>query len=223
MGRYLKLFLGIILSAFGIALVVQADLGAFPKTCLNIGLANCTGFSLGFASFLVEALILIFNFSFKEKIGMGTLLNAFLSGYILDFYLTYLPIAANIVTGIIMIVIGMIIQSLGYYLITDCALGNTATNGFMMIIHKKTNTSILTIRTIEETVFAVVGFIMGGPIGFATVLLSITFGSVMSFTYKLVKFNPDNVKHQFISLSMIRGVLNGRVCNNIYHRKGGKR
>lgn len=205
MGRYIKLLVGIIVSTFGIALVVQADLGAFPKTCLNIGLANCTGISIGFASLLIEAAILIFNASFKEKLGIGTLLNACLSGYVLDFHLSYLPISLNMTSGIIMIIAGMIIQALGYYLITDCALGNTATNGFMMIIHKKTHSSILTIRTIEETIFALLGFIMGGPIGFATVILSMTFGTVMSTVYKLVGFNPDNVKHQFISLNRAKG------------------
>ena len=215
MGRYIKLLIGIIVSTFGIALVVQADLGAFPKTCLNIGLANCTGFSIGFASLIIEAVILIFNTTFKEKLGIGTILNACLSGYVLDFHLSYLPIALNMVSGVFMIVIGMIIQSLGYYLITDCALGNTATNGFMMIIHKKTHSSILTIRTIEETVFALLGFVMGGPIGFATVILSITFGSVMSIVYKLVGFNPDNVKHQFISLNKVGSALKWKRKKNL--------
>lgn len=226
MNKYMKLFAGILISTFGIAMVIRSNLGAFPITCLNLGVSNSCGISLGTASLLVECGMLIFNIKFKEKVGVATIVNSLLAGYVLDFHLSYFPTSTNFFVSILLIIIGMIVLSIGFYFITDSAMGNTTSNGVMMVIHRITKLSLGTIRTIEEILFAILGFILGGPVGFATVILSLSFGSVMNIVYKMIGFDPDSIEHQFITFNKLGSVLNGRkgkvVYNDLHYRKSGK-
>ena len=200
MKRYFELFIGLVLSAFGIALVINAGLGAFPASVFNLGIAHTTGFSYGTANMIAELLVLLINIKNKEKIGLTTLANTFITGYIINFWLFVIPESNSILIGIPMILLGMIMLSLGSYFITKCGFGNSASNGLMMVLIRKTKKPLSMIRTIQELFFMVFGFLLGGQIGFATILLSLCFGSVMGIIYKVLKFNPNNVKHQYLEL-----------------------
>ena len=194
-----NLLLGLVLAGLGIALVVQANLGAFPITALNLGVSKVTGVSFGVSCMLVELIILSFNIRHKENIGIATVANSIITGYIIDAFILLIPMASNLLNSSVMLILGMIIFALGQYFITRVGYGNSAMNGLMNVVMKESGKSVFVIRTGMEIMFMILAYILGGPIGFATVLLSFGFGYVLSTVYKLLKFEPEKIEHRYIN------------------------
>ena len=196
-----NLGLGLVLAGLGIAFVINANLGAFPITSLNLGVVNLLGVSYGMANMIVEVFILAFNIKHKEKIGIATVANSVITGYIIDLFTFILPTQSNLIINILFLLVGIIIFALSQYFITKAGLGNSSNNGLMNVLMKKTGKSVSFIRTIQESVIVAIALLLGGKsIGIATLALSLGFGFVLGFIYKLFKFEPEKVVHRYIEI-----------------------
>lgn len=196
-----NLGLGLLLAGLGIAFVINANLGAFPITSLNLGVVNLLGVSYGMANMIVEVFILAFNIKNKEKIGIATIANSIITGYIIDIFTLILPTPNNLIINILFLILGIIIFALSQYFITRAGLGNSTNNGLMNVLMNKTGKSVSFIRTIQEVVIVTIALLLGGhSIGIATIALSLGFGSVLGFIYKLFKFEPEKVSHQYMEM-----------------------
>ena len=194
-----SLSLGLFLSALGITLVTKANLGAFPITALNMGVANLTGITFGTSCMLVEMIVLAINMKNKENIGITTIANSFIPGFLMDGLMLVIPMASGNFIALPMLLLGLFLFSLGQYFITRIGRGNGAMNGLMNVLMKKTGKSVFVIRTAMEVLFMILAFLLGGPIGLATIILSFGCGYVMNYIYKLMKFEPEKIQHKYIS------------------------
>lgn len=204
MNKITDLSIGFVLQSLGIALVIQAGsngLGVFPITTCNTGIANTLGISYGVASLLVELMTILINYKFKEKIGITTILNAIFNGFLVDFWLLIVPSTTNIPLSILELFIGSVIMAFGFYFITKVGLGNMSSTGLMNVLMKLTHKSVSVIRTCEEITFMIVGILLGGSFGVFTIILSIGYGSLLGFIYKILKFRPENVDHHYLQFN----------------------
>jgi uncharacterized membrane protein YczE len=161
---------------------------------------------MGQASILVGLVIVFINFFFKEKVGVGTILNMILIGWFLDYIMinNLLPEPQTLIFKWLMLVAGMFIIGLASYLYLGAGLGAGPRDGVMVALHKKTGKSVRFVRNaIEITVF-VTGYFLGGTVGLGTVILSVAQGYVVQFIFKIFKFNVKTVKHQYIDEDMKR-------------------
>ena len=197
----ISLSLGLFLAALGIVLVTNANMGAFPITALNLAVSKSTGITFGTACVLVELIVLSFNIRNKENIGISTVANSIVPGFIMDGLLLVIPTSNGILMSILMLILGMIIFSLGQYFITKVGRGNGAMNGLMNVVMKNSGKSVFVIRTAMEIMFMGLAYILGGPIGIATLVLSFGFGYVMSTVFKLLKFKPEEIEHKYIKFT----------------------
>lgn len=189
--KYVKLALGQTLASLGIAMVINSNLGVFPVTACNIGVSNLLGVSFGVANMLVELLMIAYSLYKKEGIGLATVINAVVGGFLIDWFKVMLPVGW-------FMVVGLLLLPVGWAMIGSCGLGEPASNILMRALMKQFNKSVAVIRTAEEVMFAVVGIIGGAPVTVFTVVLSVGFGSVVSYVYKLMKYNPTEVQHKNI-------------------------
>ena len=67
--------LGALVSAVGIAMMLQANVGLEPWSVLQEGMSNTMGITYGTASILVGAVIIAVSLLCGEPIGLGTVLN----------------------------------------------------------------------------------------------------------------------------------------------------
>lgn len=204
--KIVRLVTGLLLYSVGIVCTVNAHLGLSPWDVFHQGLGNQIGMTMGQASILVGLVIVFINFFFKEKVGVGTILNMILIGWFLDYIMlnNLLPEPQTFIFKWLMLVAGMFIIGFASYLYLGAGLGAGPRDGVMVALHKKTGKSVRFVRnSIEITVF-VTGYFLGGTVGFGTVILSVAQGYVIQFIFKIFKFNVKTVKHQYIDEDMKR-------------------
>ena len=144
MNKYLKLGIGLILQALGIALVISSGT-TFAITSFNQGISNTFLISYGTASMVVELMTIAINYCFKEKIGITTIASAILNGYLVDMFLLLVP---TISLSLIYLPFGAIIMGTGFYFMTASGMGNSSSNGLTTAIQK-------IVRTIPTSFFTI--------------------------------------------------------------------
>lgn len=194
MNKYIKLGIGLILQALGIALVISSGT-TFAITSFNQGISNTFLISYGTASMVVELMTIAINYCFKEKIGITTIASAILNGYLVDIFLLLVP---TISLSLIYLPFGAIIMGIGFYFMTVSGMGNSSSNGLMNVLQKITGKSVGLIRTIEDVSFMILGFLLGGTVNIGTLILTFGFGYLLNFIYRLFKFDPTKVQHQYL-------------------------
>ena len=201
MKRILNLVLGQLVIALGISMVINAQLGCFTITMTNLSLSNLTGLSFGFCSMVVELIVIICCLLMKSKIGVATLFNGLLGGYFIDFVLTFLPLPSNFFIKLAYVIIGCFVFVFGCYLQGQARLGKTSSNLLTACLRKRFGLSITTMKVIQESLFLIIGLLgASSSFGLATVILVLFFGAIMDKCYKLLKYDPTKVKHQYIEL-----------------------
>ena len=202
--KLLKLFSGVVLSSFGITCVIHANLGVFPITATNIAVSNWLGISMGVAGMLVELLILGLALYLGEGVSLTGIVNATLGSLLIDFWNPILPYHPLMVLGILLLPIA-------WFLSSSVGLGDTNQNLLTNGIIKRTNKSLGLIRTLQESSLMIIGLVGGkGCVTPLTIVLSLFFGKIMEFEYKLLKYDPTKVTHSYLigAKSFARGDTN---------------
>ena len=190
--RLTTLFIGNTLAALCIAMVINSGLGCFAVTSTNLAIANFFNISLGTAGMLFELAMLLFATYKGEGIGVTSIVNAVYGSYVLDFFRMLLPTHPALV-------VGLLILPVGWALMGKAGLGDTGSNIVMNALMKQTGKSVGFIRTIEECLFMLIGFIGARQyVTWFTVVLSFGLGYLLQFVYKLIKYEPTKINHKFL-------------------------
>ena len=190
--RLLKLIFGIMLSSFSITMVIHAQLGVFPITSANMAIANWLGVSIGISGMLVELVILVLAYKLGEGLTLTGIINATIGSLLIDVWDIILPYHP-------LMILGVLLLPIAWYFSGSAGLGDTNQNLLTNGILKRTNKSMGFIRMCQEVLFVGIGFLAArSSITFLTIVLSLGFGYVMQFEYKLIKYNPSEVEHKFL-------------------------
>ena len=198
--RFSKLIFGLFLYAVGIVLTIKANIGYGPWEVFHVGLGKTIGISIGNASIIVGLIIIVITVLMGEKVGVGTILNMILIGLFLDILLisNIVPIIENIYVGILVLVLGLYIISIGSYFYIGSGFGAGPRDGLMVALTRKTKLPIGVIRSIIELIATIIGWLLGGMVGIGTLISVIAIGFCIQSTFRLLKFNPTNIKHSTI-------------------------
>ncbi len=203
---YVRLFGGLFLYGLGIVININAGLGMAPWEVFHQGLGHVIGITMGQASIAMGVLIVVFNFAFREKVGMGTIFNMIFIGLILDFLMLnhLVPTFENIIIRFLSLFVGMFTIAFATYLYISAKLGAGPRDGLMIVLHKKTGKSVRFCRNAIEVTVTVLGFFMGGTVGIATVIISVGIGYVTQFVLKILKLDVKEVQHRYVDDSIRR-------------------
>ena len=161
--------IGIILAAFGIQLIVTANVGMDSVSTLIIGLMNFSNISFGTWSQLISlCLLLVTFFVCREKIGIASILYVVLLGGTLN--ITE-PLMYNVVFGkfaVLFSLIGFLLYGLGIAIYLSMQLGAGPIEGLMYIMIKITKLPIRKVRMINDFLLNLIGFALGAKIGIGT-------------------------------------------------------
>lgn len=189
--RLIILFIGSSTLSFGIAMYLKADLGSDPLTTFLVGLSKIINISIGRATQMTMLITLIVIFFLDRKyIGLGTIINVFLTGELLNLFMRINLENYNSTTWrLIILAIGLLTYSIGLAIIIMAGLGQGAVDSIMSILKDKFNISVRKARTILDVALLVIGVILGGPIGIGTGIGALVNGPLMAGTLKF--FNYD--------------------------------
>lgn len=174
--RILVLISGLALFGIGDALVISSDIGNAPWSVLAQGISLRLGISIGVATVLVGAVVLLFWVPLKRRVGLGTITNIFVISAFIDFGLFLFPTAPNRLSGIGYVLGGTLLVGLGSALYLTCGLGAGPRDGLMTGLHEKTGVRVGRVRLTLEVMVLISGALLNGTWGLGTALFALFIG-----------------------------------------------
>lgn len=200
MKTLMRLLIGFILCSSSTVFMLNSNLGLSPWDVFHQGISNVTGITIGQANIITGVIFVVVGMFCGQKLGIGTILNMVLIGQFVDWimYLDIIPKSNNIVTGIIMMIIGMLTMGYGCYLYISCGWGCGPRDGVMVVLSKILNKNIKYVRAGMEIIVLIIGIFLGGTMGLGTVISAIFLGYSMQLVFKLKNFDVSKVEHKSI-------------------------
>jgi uncharacterized membrane protein YczE len=188
--RLVRVLFGLTLFGTGEGMVVGSELGNSPWTVFAEGVSVQTSLTIGTATLLIGAAVLITWLLLDERPGLGTVLNVLVISMMIDVTLWALPTLhligvrwAALFGGIVLVGIGS-----GFYL--TARLGPGPRDGLMTGIHARTGWPIFAVRTGIEATAVAVGWALGGTVGAGSLLFALLVGPAVATALRVIRA-PD--------------------------------
>ena len=176
--RYIQAVTGITMIGIGVAFNYMANLGLGPWGVLHDGISKTISISYGQAGILTSLISLLLWIPLKQKPGIATIFDAFWIGLTADFIINIIPVAQSLLIQIIYLITGITLIGLGTAIYVGGDLGAGPRDGIMVGL-EKLGLKIGTARTLLEFVAFSIGFLMGGKIGIASIIIVLSIGRVL--------------------------------------------
>lgn len=186
-------------NGFGVYLTIQANIGAGPWDVLNLGLSKSLGMLYGTASIAVSVTILVIDILLREPIGLAMFIDAFVVGKAVDFFnlIRAVPPAASLMTGIPVMIAGLVIMAYTQYTYMIASLGCGPRDTLLVGLAKRARRIPIGAVSIALLSFAtLVGWLLGGPVGVGTLICAFCAGPIMQFAFHTVRFDATLIRHQ---------------------------
>ena len=173
---FFYLCFGLFLFGLGEAILIAANAGVSPWTVLASGVSRISGWSIGFSTMIISFGVLILWLPLRQRPGMGTILNAFIIAFTIDYTLPWLPHPADASSQIIQAALGVLVVGLssGVYLAAN--LGPGPRDGLMTGLQQLTGKPIAWVRIALEVIVVSVGWYLGGAVGVGTLMFAFGIG-----------------------------------------------
>lgn len=178
--RIRQLFLGLPFFGIALGLAVEADLGVNPWTVFHGGIANRTPLSIGAATIVVGAILLLSFPLLREPFGLGTLMNVAIIGLIIDATIAVVPDLTSMWARVAALGIAPALIGLGSGLYIGAGLGPGPRDGLMTALERR-GLPIWLARTTVEASALVLGWALGGDVGLGTVWIAVSVGFFVDF------------------------------------------
>src|SRR5210317_784176 len=176
--KYLQAVTGITMIGIGVAFNYMADLGLGPWGVLHDGISKTIDISYGQAGILTSFLSLLLWIPLKQKPGIATIFDAFWIGLTADFIINIIPVAQTLLIQIIYLITGILLIGLGTAIYVGGDLGAGPRDGIMVGL-EKLGLKIGNARTLLEFVAFSIGFLLGGKVGIASLVIVLSIGRVL--------------------------------------------
>lgn len=199
--RFAVLALGLLVSAVGIVMMLQANVGLEPWSVLQQGLAESVHITYGTASMIVGAAAIGVAVLFGESFGFGTIINIVLCAIFIDGLLAlgWIPAMHGLWSGILMLLGGLELLALGTYLYMQSALGSGPRDALMVALARKTGRSVGLCRASVEVIVILSGWLLGGQVGIGTVIAALGLGSLFNVNFHLLHFRAAELHQENVA------------------------
>lgn len=175
---------GVLFMSLGISMTIKGQrFGISPWDVLHVGLYKHLGLSIGTWAILTGIIIVIATvIGTKRWPQLGTWLNILVIGSFIDVFNWLIPDITGFAGQLIIFIGGVLVIAVGIGVYVSPNVGAGPRDSLMLLIIKKTGWSIRTVRTGIEVIVAIVGWLLGGPIGAGTVALALLTGPLIYYT-----------------------------------------
>ena len=191
--------IGFLLYGLALALVIRANLGTTTWLVFEIALADIFRITLGRMTVFVGFAVLILALVLREKVGWGTLGNILRIGPWLDLCLWLIPsVTGNLFLQIVFFFAGILVQGIATAVYIGVDAGAGPRDSMMLAIHRVTGVSIRLARGVLEVIVVLIGWVLGGPLGFGTVVFALLIGPSVQWAFKLFNVKPHQPEVEVI-------------------------
>lgn len=199
--EWIRIAAGLAVFAFGVHLTIFANIGLAPWDCLGMGIAKHTVLNYGLSMTVMSVVIVIIDLLLKERIGFGTIIDALLTGNLVQLYndINPFPLNENIWIGIVIMLIGFVFMAVGMMIYMKAAQCCGPRDSLMVGLGKRMPKIPIGIVEIMLWGFVLlIGWLLGGPVGPGTLISTFGAGAVMQVVYSILRFEPRKIKHRSV-------------------------
>ncbi|MEQ2456521.1 YczE/YyaS/YitT family protein [Flavonifractor hominis] len=209
--RLLSVGLGLAVSAVGIVMMLQANIGLEPWSVLQKGLSQTLGITYGTASVLVGAAAIGVAVACGEGFGVGTILNIVLCAIFIDLLLAlgWIPQMTALLPGVVMLLGGLELLALGTWLYMRAGLGAGPRDALMVALARRSGRSVGLCRAVVELGVILLGWLLGGQVGLGTVLSAVGLGSLFNLNFALLRFQASQLHQENVKETLSQWRNNG--------------
>jgi uncharacterized membrane protein YczE len=187
--RLPRVVVGLILFGIGIALMVEGDLGLAPWDVFHKGVAEQTGWSIGSIIVITSGVVVLGFLALGERLGLGTILNAFMIGIVVDVALPLLPTPDAFASRLGFTIAGPVLIAAASGLYIGGGLGPGPRDGLMTGLAKR-GIDVWKARTGVEITVLVIGLMLGGTVGVGTIWFTLGIGPMVQFFLPRLSLPP---------------------------------
>lgn len=167
--------------SLGISMTIKGQrLGIAPWDVLHVGLYQNLGLTIGSWGIITGFIIILSTSAvMRQWPKIGTWINMVLIGLFIDLFNWLLPDFSTLWGQVIIYVLGVIVLSYGVGIYVSPNMGAGPRDSLMLILVKKWGVSIKVVRTGIEITVAIIGWLLGGPVGVGTVLIALLSGQII--------------------------------------------
>ena len=187
--RLIHLNLGLMIFGLSIALMLTGNVGLPAWDVFHQGAALRTPLTIGQVMILTGlVLIVIAWFVARVRPGLGTVFNMVAVGLWVDVFLGWsaFPVADGGWAGWGLFVSGVLLNGLATGLYITAGLGAGPRDSFALALADLLKVQVRRARTGVEVVVLVIGWILGGTVGFGTLLFALAIGPLMQMSLHLL-------------------------------------
>lgn len=185
--RFLYLLLGHVFIGMGVSIFKLAQLGNDAFNGMVMSLSDCTGIAYGTFFVIVSAVLFVIQLlAGRELIGIGTLVNLLLQGYIAAFFyelgLQLALVPKGLLMQIVVMCIGVAVCSFGVSMYQYSNAGVASYDSLSLILAKKIKKVLyFWWRILTDGTCAVICYLSGGLIGIGMLVATFGLGPFIQF------------------------------------------
>ena len=179
--------IGFMLFGISIDMMVQANLGLGPWDVLHMSLTNHLPITLGQASIGVSLLVVLVDAILREPLGWGTIMNVIFIGVWIDMLRPLVPSVPLVFWAeVAYLLLATLVMGFGTAIYIGVDAGAGPRDSLMLALSRKGSISIRWSRTLIESAAVFLGWLLGGPFWFGTIIFAVTIGPAVQFAFKLL-------------------------------------
>ena len=194
--RLIMCVTGVFLSGVAAGIFGFTAFGMDPFQVFAHGLWGLTPISFGTFYVILNGILLVFMFFFNRRmIGLGTIINLFLLGYVVEYtdvlldrifpspsvFLRVLLMILALVLRVLLMILALVLASLAASLYFVADMGVSAYDWIALTISGKKGWAFRLVRITTDFICVLIGGLLGATVGAGTVLTAFCMGPVIQF------------------------------------------
>ena len=205
MGKRIGIYLiGLAINALGIALIIFSTVGAGAWDTVAIGLNHSWGLTIGICTVIIQVLVVLaIGIIDRKRLQYESIIAIIIRSIFLDAWIylvfNHINLAASWEIQWLYFIFGIISMGIGIGIYMEAHFPKSPIDGLMLAIHNRFKWSINTSRIVVELSGAVMGFILGGPVGLGTLIIALFVGKIIQMTNikikKIINLEGMSISH----------------------------
>lgn len=197
--RLLETVLGLAIAGVAFYMIVKANIGLSPWDAFAMAVSYYIPITYGQAVQLVGVVVLAADLLMREKIGLGTLADVLVVGWVIDLMSLWdpMPVCKTAVGGIEVMIAALLLIGLGQFLYMRAGLSCGPRDALTVGIGRRMRKlPIGAVQCIMQGVVFIAALVMDGPIGVGTFVFAFCAGPAAQLVFNLFRFEPRDVEHE---------------------------
>lgn len=193
MGKRIAVYLvGLVINALGIALIIFSTVGAGAWDTVAIGLNERLGLTIGICTVIVQVLVILMTGIVERKrLQYESIIAIIIRSIFLDAWIflvfNHMDKTPSWEMQWLMFLGGIVSMGIGIGIYVEAKFPKSPIDGLMLALHHRFSWSINVSRIAVELSGAIIGFLLGGPVGLGTIVIALFVGKIIQMVNIKIK------------------------------------